>query len=328
MITRAEVEKLGAFHAARPEILSVYLNIPDSAAEPGRLSRRVTELIAAAEAGAGPSACLGEQDRFSALELAAAAARDWPGRSVAIFACGDVGLEEVLPLPGTQPERAVLGVRPHIRPLLDVLRKYPAYRAAVLDGPRTWVFRAQGDEITSVPEHELGRGEREPLVIGGRDDEVRLLLASLTPADRAAVAGCFTAGAGLPTPARVLELATPVIAQWAERRASLLAREILDTPPGGLIAVGLPACLAAVSAGSVDALTVPASGLVPGYECGRCGTLSLTPESCPDWGTAPLPVPDVIEEMVARVLEDGGNVHVTHDASAPVAARLRVSATR
>jgi len=306
MITRAEVEKLGAFHAARPEILSVYLNIPDSAAEPGRLSRRVTELIAAAEAGAGPSACLGEQDRFSALELAAAAARDWPGRSVAIFACGDVGLEEVLPLPGTQPERAVLGVRPHIRPLLDVLRKYPAYRAAVLDGPRTWVFRAQGDEITSVPEQELGRGEREALVIGGR----------------------FTAGAGLPTPARVLELATPVIAQWAERRASLLAREILDTPPGGLIAVGLPACLAAVSAGSVDALTVPASGLVPGYECGRCGTLSLTPESCPDWGTAPLPVPDVIEEMVARVLEDGGNVHVTHDASAPVAARLRVSATR
>jgi hypothetical protein len=74
---------------------------------------------------------------------------------------------------------------------------------------------------------------------------------------------------------------------------------------------------------AADALIVPASGLVPGYECGRCGTLSLAPDSCPDWGTAPLRVPDVIEEMVARVLPDGGDVSVTHDASAPVAARLR-----
>lgn len=323
MITRAEVEKLGAFHAVQPEVLSVYLSIPASAAKLDRLFRRVTELIAAAEADAGHSGCLGEQDRCSALELAATAASDWPGRSVAIFACDDVGLEVVLPLPGPQPERAVLGVRPHIRPLLDALQEHPAYRAAVLDGPRTWVFRAQGDQITAVPERELGRGEREPLVIGGRADEVRLLLASMASADRAAVAGCFAVEAGLPRPARVLELAMPVIAQWAARRARRLAGEILDTPPGGLTAIGLTACLAAVSAGSADALIVPASGLVPGYECGRCGTLSLAPDSCPDWGTAPLPVPDVIEEMVARVLEDGGDVSVAHDASAPIAARLR-----
>jgi hypothetical protein len=328
MITRAEVEKLGAFHAVQPEVLSLYLSIPAFASDPGRPSRRVTRLIAAAEADAGPSGCLDEQDRCLALELAMTAAHDWPGRSVAIFACDDVGLAEVVPLPGPGPERAVLGVRPHIRPLLVALQEHPAYWAAVLDGRRTWVFRAQGEEITAVPERELGRGEREPLVIGGRDDEVRLMLASLTPADRAAVAGCFTAEAGRPTPTQLLELAKPVIARWAARRASRLAAEILDTPPDGLTAVGVPACLAAVSAGSADALIVPASGLVLGYECGRCGTLSLAPESCPDWGTAPLPVPDVIEEMVARVLEDGGEVCVTHDASAPVAARLRLSTPR
>jgi hypothetical protein len=324
MITRAEVEKLGAFHAVQPEVLSLYLSIPAFAAAPGRQSRRVTELIAAAEADAGPSGCLDKQDRRLALELAATAAHDWPGRTVAIFACDDVGLEEVVPLPGPRPERAVLGVRPHIRPLLDALQEHPAYWAAVLDGRRTWVFRAQGDEITATPERELRRGEPEPLVIGGRDDEVRLMLASLTPADRATVAGCFTAEAGRPTPTRLLELAKPVVAQWATRRASRLTAEILDTPPGGLTAVGVPACLAAVSAGSADALIVPADGLVPGYECGRCGTLSLAPDSCPDWGTAPLPVPDVIEEMVARVLEDGGDVSVTHDASVPTAARLRL----
>jgi hypothetical protein len=30
----------------------------------------------------------------------------------------------------------------------------------------------------------------------------------------------------------------------------------------------------------------------------------------PDWGTAALPVPDLIEEMVSRVVEDGGDVLV------------------
>ena len=63
--------------------------------------------------------------------------------------------------------------------------------------------------------------------------------------------------------------------------------------------------------------------MVAGYECGRCGTLSLDADDCcPDWGTAVLPVPDVIQEMVSRVLEDGGEVTVITDGSSPVAARL------
>jgi len=58
------------------------------------------------------------------------------------------------------------------------------------------------------------------------------------------------------------------------------------------------------------------------------GTLSLDADDCcPDWGTAALPVPDVIEEMVSRVLEDGGEVTVITDGSSPVAARLSLTAT-
>jgi hypothetical protein len=88
------------------------------------------------------------------------------------------------------------------------------------------------------------------------------------------------------------------------------------------VAIGLIACLAAVNADVVATLVVPRDGLIPGYECGRCGALNLAPDSCPDWGTAPRPVPDVIEEMVIRVLEDGGEVAVACDGSSLVAARL------
>ena len=67
---------------------------------------------------------------------------------------------------------------------------------------------------------------------------------------------------------------------------------------------------------------VPYQGLVPGYECGRCGALGLAADCCPDWGTAALRVPDLIEEMVSRTLEDGGQVLVVYDAPGRVAARL------
>jgi hypothetical protein len=70
----------------------------------------------------------------------------------------------------------------------------------------------------------------------------------------------------------------------------------MAAPPGRLVAVCLPDCLAAVNASAVETLVVSGNGPVSGYECGRCGALSVDAAGCPDRGTAPLPVPDVIEE--------------------------------
>jgi hypothetical protein len=252
MITRAQVEKLGAMHAVEPAILSLYLAVPSHPAELGGLPARASELIAAAEAAVVGSGCLREEDRSWVLDQLAAYGRDWLGRTVAIFACAEAGLLEALPLPRGLPERAVLGTRPHIRPLLLALQRCPAYRVAVVD------------------------------------------------------------------------LAAPLVARWADESARHAADEILTRPRDGLAAIGLPACLAAVNADAVETLVVPGDGLVPGYECGRCGALSTHADSCPDWGTAPLPVPDVIEEMVSRTLEDGGQIWLISDVPSPPAARLHV----
>jgi hypothetical protein len=229
MITLAEVEKLSRVHAVEPAVLSVYLTVPPSAAE---LAVRVDELAAAAERAAGRSGRLREEDRWSARVEAALAGRGRPGHRLAVFACAEIGLLEVVMLPEAGPvawwaDRGVLGVRPHIRPLLAALQSDP-------------------------------------------------------------------------------------------RRTT----EVLAEPGGDLTAAGLPGCLAAVNAGAAETLVVPSDGLIPGYECGRCGALGLTPDCCPDWGTAALPVPDVIEEMISRTLEDGGRVVVVHDALEGFAARM------
>jgi peptide chain release factor subunit 1 len=331
MITREEVEKLGALHVVEPAMLSLYLTVP----RPADLAARAGELIAAAEAACGQP--MAEQDRTWVLERLPPCARDGPRRTVAVFAYADTGLLEVVPLPCPLPERGVLGVRPHIRPLLLARQRCPAYHVAVLDQRRTWLFWVDGDEVESVwmptarHDHDtaaqltelMRRAEPGPLVLGGDEDSSRRLLAAVPPMVREAIAGRFTADPRTLTAARVRDLASPVIARQSELRARSTAAAILAMPPGGRSAVGLPACLAAVSAGLVPTLVVPLDGLVAGYECGRCGALSLDADDCcPDWGTAALPVPDVIEEMVSRVLKDGGEVTVIADGSSPVAARL------
>jgi len=189
------------------------------------------------------------------------------------------------------------------------------------------ITRAEVEKLGAVP---AGPAGPEPLVIIGHGDGIQRLLAGLSPAMRAAFAGSATDDAPALTPAQARDLAAPVAARWADEHARQAADQIRAMRagrPAGPPAIGLQACLAAVTAGGVDTLVVPPEELVPGYECGRCGALSTGADSCPDWGTAPLPVPDVLEEMVSRTLEDGGQVLVTSDYPYPMAARLHPPAT-
>ena len=365
MITLAEAGKLGAVHTVHPGVLSLYLAVPLDLAELRSLPTRADDLIEAAESAAGGCGHIAERDRSSVREKLQLSGRDWLGRTVALFACADAGLFEAFPLPRRLPDRAVLGIRPHIRPLLAAVQRCPAYRVAAMDRRHAWLFHIAGEEaqtvtapvapgvrdtslggrygletystqqrVTQLARHHyrdtatmldraMAQGEPEPLVIGGHDEGIRQLLASLPPGVRERFAGSFAADARSLTPARVRELAAPLVARWAEQRAERLAEQLASMPPGGLAATGLRACLAAVNACAVHTLIVPDDGLVPGYECGRCGALSVDADSCPDWGTAALPVPDVIEEMVTRTLEDGGQVCPVHDGLSRIAARLR-----
>jgi len=168
--------------------------------------------------------------------------RDWLGRTVAVFACADAGLFEAFPLPCRLPDRAVLGIRPHIRPLLAAVQRCPAYRVAVVDRRHAWLFHVADDETetvtapvaASVPspgfggwygletyrvqqratrlarrhyhdttallEKVMADGEPEPMVIGGHEEGIRQLLASLPPTLRERFAGSFAADTHTPRP--------------------------------------------------------------------------------------------------------------------------------
>ena len=84
----------------------------------------------------------------------------------------------------------------------------------------------------------------------------------------------------------VPDRASPDVTWWSEVPAAAPSPRSWPCRPSAGPAVGLAACLAAVSGGPVQTLVVPADGLVPGYECRRCGTLSLDADTCcPDWAS-------------------------------------------
>ena len=339
----------------------------DPAGARGLAARAEDLMASAGAGGPGGSSIAksGHADRDAVLGALAAHGRDWLGHTVAFFACQQVGLFEALPLPCVLPGRAVLATRPHVRPLLAAIQRCPDYLVAITSRRHARVLSVSGNRVETVASQseegprshgfggwyglethriqqriiQLGRhhyretaaileraasvGQHVPLVIGGHDDSITGSLKELPPAAREAFAGSFTADPHALTPARVRELARPVIEGWVARREQELAGEIL----GGLAAVGLHASLAAVNQGVAGHLLVAHEGMIAGYMCGRCGALSTGSVECPDCGTAARTVPDLLEEMVQRTLDDNGPVTMIRDAPFSVAARLRFPVT-
>jgi len=153
MISRAEVGKLLDLRVAGPSLLSLYVQVPLDPAELRGLPAHAGELFAlAARDGPGVPAPVRVEaaDARAVLGLLASRARDWPGHTVAIFACAELGLAEAIPLPCPLQERAVLATRPHVRPLLLAIQRCPAYRVAVVDRRHAWLFSIADGQISTA----------------------------------------------------------------------------------------------------------------------------------------------------------------------------------
>lgn len=82
------------------------------------------------------------------------------GHTAAVFASHDADIATTLALPCLLRERAVLAVRPHVRPLLVALQRCPAFQVVVVDRQHAWLFQVTGDRIDA---------EAQPAAPGARD---------------------------------------------------------------------------------------------------------------------------------------------------------------
>jgi hypothetical protein len=174
----------------------------------------------------------------------------------------------------------------------------------------------------------LGRtadGKHRPLVLGGHEDEIRQFLSNLPRTIRQSVAGSFNVDLQTMTPGRVRELSARVIARWEQEAEAAIIRDVLNQPPNTAVTTDLPGCLAASRSHAVAELVLADDQMVPGQACDACGALSAGAAGCdcPDPGACCRAVPDVLDELAGRTLDDGGSVTSVRNPPFTAAARLR-----
>jgi release factor family 10 len=322
VINRADADRLRAVRVADPAVVSVYLQVPVDLAEHRGLPVRARDLIKSAvsrepRAGGG---MVRETDPEAIINAVTHDSHEWLGRTIALFACAQIRMFEVVPLPGFLTEQAVISDRPYIRPMLAAIQRNPAYRAALVDTKHAWVLNIAEDQIETVAERtdpgvrspqfggwygleayriqqriitlskqhfrdtisilERADGADRPLVLGGHEDEISHFAAALPRTVRQTVAGSFNVDLQRATPGRVRELARPVIARWSERTEAELVDEVLNEPPGLSVSTDLDGCLAASRARAIAQLVLPDDQIVPGFACDDCGALSSRAEDC------------------------------------------------
>ena len=168
-------------------------------------------------------------------------------------------------------------------------------------------------------------GEQRPLVLGGQRSEVSSFIGALPRQVAGSVAGSFHADLATMTPARVRDLAAPVIAGFTGAREASAVRDVLDGQPGTATVTDLPGCLAASRSRAIAGLILPDDVLIPGYACDTCGAIGLGDGGCdcPDPATSCRVVPDVLDELASQTLDGGGEVISVPEPPFPAAARLR-----
>jgi hypothetical protein len=297
--------ELRAQRATRTAVVSLYLNIPVDLAAHRGLVTRARELVKAA--GGEPEA----RDTEAIAAAVANGAQDWLGRTMAIFACAELGLSEVIRLPGPAADLAVVAAKPYVRPLLAAVQRNPPYQVAIIDTKHAWLLGVAGDEIDTLAERtgsavpstrfagwygleayrieqrimELSKRHFKDtisvlaeltsprLVLGGQEMQISQFTQMLPQPVRQRVAGSFRVDLQTVTPARVRELSAPVIADWTEAGEAQLVSDVLAEPPGTAVTTNLAQCLAAVRSRAVSQLVLPDGQMVPGCACDECGTL-------------------------------------------------------
>ncbi len=174
-------------------------------------------------------------------------------------------------------------------------------------------------------ERSMRPGGQEPLVIGGQEETIGQFAGLLPAGLRDRLAGTFVVDPPAMTPARVRELAEPVIASFVGMHEQRLAVEMREGagPHDPLTVSGLNSCLAAVNRRSVQLLVVPVGGVTGGYVCEQCGELGTAGTACPEGLAESRWVPDLFEEMVTRTIDDGGRTETLASPPGDVAAQLR-----
>jgi peptide subunit release factor 1 (eRF1) len=178
----------------------------------------------------------------------------------------------------------------------------------------------------------LLNADESDLVVGGHETSIVEFVELLPEPIRRHLAGTFVVDPHAMAAPEVRTRSAHARSARRSERERELRRDIGDREAGGQAVSGVVRCADAVNRSLADLLIVGGDETVPGFVCDTCGNLSVEGASCPVCGGRFRAVPDVVDELVARVVHEHGQVEFVgrdEDNSGPwVAARLRRGLSR
>ncbi|HEY2653110.1 MAG TPA: hypothetical protein VGI50_14380 [Solirubrobacteraceae bacterium] len=157
----------------------------------------------------------------------------------------------------------------------------------------------------------LFRADRyDVLAVGGHEHELPGFLDFLPQALRQRVAATFSVDPHAATAATVRPHAEAILDRWEldEQRRSV-GQVLESVASGGLAVAGLEPCLWAGSLAAVSALLIQDGAVASGVVCDASGWFATSGDACPLCGGPTRRTPDVIDELVEAVIDEGGSIH-------------------
>jgi peptide chain release factor subunit 1 len=183
--------------------------------------------------------------------------------------------------------------------------------------------RNKADEVSKRHFRELAaaldrlfRADRyDVLAVGGHEHELPGFLDFLPRTLRERVAGTFAIDPRTATAATVRQHVEPILERYQLDEEQRSVSEALEAvASSGLAVAGLEPCLWAGSVAAVRALLVQDGAVAPGVVCDASGWFATSGDACPLCGGPTRSTPDVIDELVEAVIDEGGSIqHVRAD---------------
>ena len=165
-------------------------------------------------------------------------------------------------------------------------------------------------EVAAALEHLFRADRYDVLAVGGHAHELPAFLDFLPRRLRDRLAGTFSIDPHTATAATVRAAAESILEPYELDEQRRLVAELLQSAVAGdRTAVGLEPCLWAGAAAAIGTLLVQEGAAAPGVVCEASGWFATSGETCPLCGRATRHTPDVIDELVEAVIDEGGSIH-------------------
>ncbi len=166
------------------------------------------------------------------------------------------------------------------------------------------------------------------LLVGGHEDTVAEFIPFLHSYVRDKVAGTFTVDPHTVTPAIVRDACAELEEEYERSQERELVRTLMDTVgAGGRAVLGLERTVDAANVAAIDLLLINDDAAAAGFVCDKCGMLSLADGACAICGSPMRETPELIDELVEDVIDEGGQVEHVY-AATPLAQHQLGAMTR